>query len=216
MNRKRCICFDFDDTLVHSDDLIKEAIVRTLNYFGNNDVKKEDVVKYFGPSEPGILANILSEDDYPAAVAYFFQTYSEIQEEYLKPEPKIKELLDKVSHIDGLTVILVTGRSQETLEISLHYLGYENYFKKTYSGSVDGINKDESMKQALHDFDFNKEDMLYIGDSLADIRVMKENDYDIFSAGYFHDKDYQEKLKAENPNTFTTIEELSDAILKVI
>lgn len=216
MNKKRCVCFDFDDTLVHSDGLIRESIVRTLNYFGNNEVKREDVVKYFGPSEPGILANILSQDDYPAALPYFFQTYSELQKEFLKPEKKITDLLERVSKVDGLLVLLVTGRSQETLDISLNYLGYEKYFAKTYSGSMDGINKDESMKEALHDFDLEKEDVVYIGDSLADIRVMKENDYDILSAGYFHDEEYQKRLKEENPNTFVTVDELEDALFKII
>lgn len=216
MDKKRCVCFDFDGTLVSSDGLISESIVRTLNYFGINDMKKEDVVKHYGPSEPGILAELLSQDDYPAALPYFFQTYSELQPELLKKNDKITELLEKVTKIDNLVVILVTGRSQETLDISLNYLGYEKYFAKTYSGSMDGINKDESMRQALHDFDLEKEDVVYIGDSLADIRVMKENGYDILTAGYFHDKEYQEKLKDANPNTFLSIEELSDALFKII
>ncbi len=216
MNKKRCVCFDFDGTLVNSDGLISESIVRTLNYFGINDMKKEDVVKYYGPSEPGILAKILSQDDFPAALPYFFQTYSELQPEFLKRNDKITELLEKVTKVDDLLVLLVTGRSQETLDISLNYLGYEKYFAKTYSGSMDGINKDESMKQAMHDFDLEKEDIVYIGDSLADIRVMTENGYDILTAGYFHDKEYQEKLKEANPNSFLTIEELSEALFKII
>ena len=81
---------------------------------------------------------------------------------------------------------------------------------------MDGINKDESMKEAMHDFDLEKKDMLYIGDTLEDISVMKENDFDIFSAGYFHDEEYQKRLLSENQNTFTSVKGLSDAILKVI
>ena len=38
MQRKKCICFDFDDTLVKSMGLTKEALIRTLNYFGHNEI----------------------------------------------------------------------------------------------------------------------------------------------------------------------------------
>lgn len=216
MQRKKCICFDFDDTLVKSMGLTKEALIRTLNYFGHNEITTENIHDYFGPSEPGIITNILGEDEALAALPYFYQTYSELQSEFLYKNDEITELLESLSKRPELIILLVTGRSQETLDISSHFLGYEKYFKKTYVGSIDGINKDESMKEAMHDFDLEKEDMLYIGDTLEDISVMKENEYDIFSAGYFHDEEYQKKLLSENENTFTSVKDLSDAILKVI
>lgn len=216
MQRKKCICFDFDDTLVKSLGLTKESLIRTLNYFGHNEITMENLHDYFGPTEPGIITNILGEDEALAALPYFYQTYSELQSELLVKNDEITEMLESLSKRPDLLILLITGRSQETLDISSHFLDYEKYFKKTYVGSMDGINKDESMKEAMHDFDLEKEDMLYIGDTLEDISVMKENDYDIFSAGYFHDEEYQKKLTSENENTFTSIKDLYDAILKVI
>ena len=216
MQRKKCICFDFDDTLVKSLGLTKESLIRTLNYFGHNEITMENLHDYFGPTEPGIITNILGEDEALAALPFFYQTYSELQSELLVKNDEITEMLESLSKRPDLLILLITGRSQETLDISSHFLDYEKYFKKTYVGSMDGINKDESMKEAMHDFDLEKEDMLYIGDTLEDISVMKENDYDIFSAGYFHDEEYQKKLKSENENTFTSIKDLYDAILKVI
>lgn len=217
MNRKKVLCFDFDGTLADSDNLERESIVQTLEYFGNEEITRENLTDHYGPTEPGILQKALGDEESVAAIPHFYATYSELQEQYLKKSEEIEAMLKKIreKHPETL-LLLITGRSEETLDISLNYLGYGPYFAKTYTGSDEGINKDESMKKAMHDFDLEKEDMLYIGDTLADIRVMKENGFDIFSAGYYHEKAYQDELRKENENTFTTIRELTEALLAIL
>lgn len=217
MNKKKVLCFDFDGTLADSEPLEKESIVQTLEYFGNESVTKENLSDHYGPTETGILQMVLGEEESVAAIPHFYATYSELQEQYLKKSEEIEEMLKTVHEKHPETILLlVTGRDAETLDISLSYLGFGSFFVKTYTGSKEGINKDESMKKAMRDFDCDKEDMLYIGDTLADVRVMKENGFDLFSAGYYHDKSYQEKLRKENENTFTSIRELKEALLAIL
>lgn len=216
MTKKKVLCFDFDGTLTDSTQLEHASILKTLNDFGNETVNGENLENYYGPTEPGIIRNLIGEDEFPSALSYFFRIYSELQEQCLKPLDGMKELLEELHSNPNIHVILVTGRSRETLDISLNYLDYEKYFEKTYTGSMDGVNKDESMNQAVKDFDLEKEDFLYIGDTTKDIEVMKDNDYDIFSVGYCHNEEYQKKLEEMNPNTFLSVEELKEALKKVI
>lgn len=217
MNKKKVLCFDFDGTLADSEQLEKESIVQTLEYFGNEEITRENLTEHYGPTEPGILQIVLGKEESVAAIPHFYATYAELQTRFLRKSEEIETMLKTIreKHPETL-LLLITGRSAETLEISLSYLGFGPYFKKTYTGSDEGINKDESMKKAMHDFDLEKEDMLYIGDTLADIRVMKENGFDIFSAAYYHEKAYQDELRKENENTFNTIRDLTEALLKTL
>lgn len=216
MNQKKILCFDFDGTIADSRKLEHESMIRTINYFGHEEINDDNLEDHFGPTEPGVIKSVLGEE-YLASLPYFYNLYSELQSDLLKENPSITKMLETLTKTHPeIPLVLITGRSQETMEISLHYLGYDRFFKKAYSGSIDGINKDESMKQAMKDFDVDKEDMLYIGDTIADINTMKENGFDIFSAGYYQNEEEQKKLQELNPNTFKTVEELTDALLKVI
>ncbi len=59
--------------------------------------------------------------------------------------------------------------------------------------------------------------MVYIGDSRADVRSMREAGVDILTAGYSHDEDYQKKLEEINSgNVMYSVEELEERIMDLI
>ena len=217
MNKKSILCFDFDGTLANSASLEFHSMLKTVQDFGHEEIQGNDLLSYYGPTEPGIIEKIVGEDEFPAALPYFFRTYSELQETLLTPNQQIINMLLQLKKHQGVRLVLVTGRSLETLEISLHYLGMEDIFEKVYTGSKDGINKQDSMDQVAEDFDVNKEDMVYIGDTVEDVNVMRENGYDIISAAYFHDIEYQDHLEKLNPQlTMRSIDALNNIISEII
>lgn len=191
MNKKSVIIFDFDGTLADTTLLVQNSILGTLREYGHFEVDENNLEDHFGPSEPGIIKKIVGDKVFPEAWAYFLEEYIRIQKETIKRIPGMDDLLENLSKRKDLLLLLITGRCRETAEISLSYLGYESYFGKVYTGSEEGINKDVSIETALNDFGIQKENIVYIGDTLADIHTMRKAQVDLLSVSYC----YQDEMK---------------------
>lgn len=217
MKRKKILCFDFDGTLADSLYLEKMSMLKTVQDFGYESVTLENIEEYFGPTEPGVIQHIVSKEESAAAVSYFYRIYIEYQNSLLRKNDAMINMLKTLQQQSDAQLVIVTGRAKETLEITLPYLGLNNFFLQCYTGSEHGVNKAESMRQVLKDFDCEKEDVLYIGDTLKDIEVMKQEGYDILSASYYHDNEYQKLLEENNPgNVLNSIDSLTERLLSII
>ncbi len=217
MNRKNVLIFDFDGTLADTTTLVKSTLVNTIHEYGYPEITMENIEEHFGPTEAGILKNILGDKIFPEAWASYLEDYIRVQPECIKKIPGMDELLKELSKKRDILLLLVTGRSKETMDLSLSYLNYESYFSKCYSGSMNGINKDENILQALEDYGLEKENIVYIGDTLADIHTMRKIGVDILSVNYCgFDKEGKELLEKENPgNVCTDIDELKKKIEEI-
>ncbi len=217
MNKKSVVIFDFDGTIVDSNQLEHQALLNTIHEYGFEEINDSNLENHFGPTESGILKNILGEDLFPEAWAFFIEDYLRLQEELLRKIPGMDDMLFNLSKKQDLLMLLVTGRSKETADISLAYLGYDKYFGKIYTGSDEGINKDQSIIQLLEDYGLEKENIVYVGDTLADIKTMHSIDIDIISVSYsLYDKNNKEQFEKQNPgNVVNSVTELENKILEV-
>lgn len=216
MNKKKALIFDFDGTIADSMKLEKTALVKTINKYGIFNVTIENIEDYFGPTELGILEKILVNEDKKEYWSYFLEEYKRMQPKLLTTfngiEPLINSLKDKFS------IFLVTGRSKETLDISLSYLNIASAFIKTYTGSDLGINKDINIKKLLDEYNYDISDILYIGDSLADINTIHKISGDIISVGYrYANKEDIKKLEEINPNNVvSTVLQLKERLYQLL
>jgi phosphoglycolate phosphatase-like HAD superfamily hydrolase len=62
MNKKSVIVFDFDGTIVDSNNLEHQALLNTIHEYGYEEIDDSNLEDHFGPAESGILKNILGED----------------------------------------------------------------------------------------------------------------------------------------------------------
>jgi phosphoglycolate phosphatase len=218
MEKKNIIAFDFDGTLVDSTRLIHETLINTSHEYGHNEITEENIEEHFGPTESGILKEIVGPKVFPEAWAYYIEDYIRLQPEILHNFPEMDELLEELSKRKDILLLLITGRSRPTAEISLSYLGYDKYFAKIYTGSEEGINKDENINAALEDYGIEKSRILYIGDTLADIHTMKSIDVDLLSVTYSSkDTETIHLIEKENPsNVCHTIQELKNRLFELI
>ncbi len=218
MQKKNILVFDFDGTIVNSTELEHTALLNTIHEYGFSDITKDNLECYFGPTESGILKNILGEDNFPEAWAYFIEDYLRLQDTLLKRIPGMDQLLKDLSLRKDILLVLVTGRSKETCDISLSYLGYDNYFSKVYTGSDEGINKGDNMNLLIENYGVQKHNIIYIGDTVADIKTLFQEGIDILSVSYSEfEKSRKEELEELNPgNVVHTVEELRTRLFALI
>ena len=215
--RKRIIAFDFDGTIADSMNLEHRSMLYAIHLAGHNEITDDNLEDHFGPTESGIIRKVCGEEAFHKVYPSFLAKYKEIEPEEMKPIPGMKELLEDLSKESSVALVLVTGRSKDTMEISLDYLGVRPYFKKTYWGSEEGINKDQNLEKAASDFKVSKEEILYIGDTLADIETMEKAGIDLLSVGYCHNEKDQAVLKENNPNGYIgSVQELRDRLFSII
>ena len=212
MKKKECFVFDFDGTLADSDLLEQTTMVETVRRYFDKDFPSERIFSYYGPTEDGILRKILPQDKIEEGLSFFFDYYRQRQDDLLVPFDGIIPLLEDIKK-HGKSLFLLTGRSRRTLDMSLDRMGLRDFFQSYYTGSLDGVNKTENMSTLLKEHSLDKEKVLYIGDTLADVDSMKKAGVDLLSAGYSHDVAYRWKLEEANPgNVVSTIDELKACI----
>lgn len=218
MQKKNVVVFDFDGTIANSTRLEHTALLNTIHEYGFDEINEDNLESYFGPTESGILKNILGEDRFAEAWTFFIEDYLRLQDSLLERIPGIDELLSLLSKRNDVLLALITGRSKETLDISLEFLGYDAYFSKLYTGSDEGINKDESIDCLLQDYGVQKHNIIYVGDTVADIKTMKDHQIDILSVSYSQfELDKKEELERLNPgNVVKTVEELKERLLALV
>lgn len=214
IGKKKTVIFDFDGTLTDSMEIQNLSILKGLHAVGCFSVSKEDLPNHYGPTERGIISSIVPPGKKAEAWNVCLECYKELSKS-MKPFDGILELLEKLIE-NQIEVFLVTGRNRETLDISLKDMKMESYFLKTYSGSDLGTNKEQSITTLFHEFDLSSKDVVYIGDTLDDIRMMRNISTDILSAGYSHDSKYQKQLEEQNPgNVCLSVSELEKRLMEI-
>ena len=210
---KKVIIFDFDGTILNTEPFIGRLIYETYLKFTGKKLTLEDILRNYGPSEDGMLIN-LNDGSYDSneAFEYYLKMYKKMHEEFFTHIDKnLKNIFEYLKSND-IDTYIITGRSKESLDISLDILDIRKYFKGYYTGSKKGINKPTSIRNLMNDHNYNNKDLLYIGDTVNDIYSMKEVDVKIISIALYNLQNY-DKLNKLNPfNVVKDYKELDSKI----
>lgn len=196
---KKVIIFDFDGTILNTEPFIGRLIYETYLKFTGKKLTLEDILRNYGPSEDGMLIN-LNDGSYDSneAFEYYLKMYKKMHEEFFTHIDKdLKNIFEYLKSND-IDTYIITGRSKESLDISLDILDIRKYFKGYYTGSKKGVNKPTSIRNLMNDHNYNNKDLLYIGDTVNDINSMKEVDVKIISIALYNLKNF-DKLNELNP-----------------
>lgn len=216
MSKKKIVVFDFDGTLANSLPLIGYCFEKSLANYLKEEVKEEDVFKYSGPTEKGIIKKIVKPEDFLTAFKKYLEIYNEKHDEYIKEiDVNLINLLTDLKN-KKITVVLATGRGRESTIISFKRLGLNKYFDGIYTGSLVRVNKADSLKKIMKKYDVTSNDVIYIGDTYADYLEMSKVNIKLLSVLYYNMAD-ELRLKGVNvENLVYSIKELKTKIEEFI
>jgi pyrophosphatase PpaX len=169
-----CVIFDVDGTLTRTNELIFSSFNHVaVKYLGRTFTEKE-IIALFGPPEEGALAKVFGPAVLDVVMKDLLAYYRAHHDEMASLHKGIDEVLAYLkSH--GVKLAVFTGKGRHTAEITLRALGIRDYFDYVVSGN-DVVNHKphgEGIVRILKYFALSKEEVLMVGDSMADVKAAR-------------------------------------------
>lgn len=217
MNKKKAVVFDFDGTLSNSFPLVAQKITEAIAMFRKEELTEEENNSIYGPTEEGIILKLIKDKgEAKECFLRYLDLYNEYHEKLL-PDfiPGIRELLEELNK-RNIPVYLLTGRSKESTIITLTKFNAFKYFKAIYTGGLYGEVKEELLNELASIHHYNKEDLVYIGDSLHDVPQCRRANVDIISVSYANTDSYEKLEEINEGNVAKTVEELKTKLFQIL
>lgn len=190
------VIFDFDGTLADTFPLIFLAFRTALTKFTGRSYSEEEIARYFGPSEDGILQRIVPEHS-QAAMEIYLGEYKRLHSQCVRLFPGILDLLDQLQD-KRVKLGIITGKSEASLMLSLDALELKRYFHVLAAGSPERANKDTNLHKVIKQWGLQSAEVIYVGDVPSDIVFAREAG--VVPVGvYWSETAKAEELQAENP-----------------
>lgn len=165
------VIFDLDGTLVDSLSATFDGFNHGIVSQGGKALTPKEIMKYFGPGEGEIFAQIVGRDKAKAAYAEALQ-YLDRNLGRVPLHQGVPELLDQLAQ-SNIPVSIVTGRSWNTTEMILQHHGLLDRFVTVIANDHVGSPKPspEGIQLALQRMKLVPERAIYVGDTWVDIRA---------------------------------------------
>lgn len=211
MSKIKCVIFDIDGTLTSTNELIFATFNFITKKYFNKTMTDNEIIALFGPTEDTILERWFP-DNHKVVKEEYFNFYLENHRMAALYEG-IADLLQSLRN-KNLTLAIFTGKGKNTSLITLKALNILDYFELIVTGS-DVINHKphhEGIEKILSHFSLERDEVIFVGDSTADIKAAKASSISI--ASVIWDSYESELVKSLNPKlTFKNVRELSEYLL---
>lgn len=182
MKKYKGIIFDIDGTLTSTNELIFATFNHIAQKYEGRTYTDEEIIAMFGPTEDVILREKFNGDKFKEVYDEYYKFYRENHPRMADLYPGIVDILKEIKQRKIYTSIF-TGKGRKTTEITLEILGIKKFFDMIVTGD-DVVNhkpSPEGIFQFLNKFKLNKNEVLMVGDSIADIIAAREAGIDIAS-----------------------------------
>lgn len=206
----KTILFDFDGTLIDTNELIYHSFDYTFKKFGYS-FTKEEILQFNGPP----LRETFSQLN-PDLAEEMIRTYrihnAQHHEAYVKLFPNVKETLE-VLREKGFELGVVTAKMREGVKQGMEITGIESYFDTIVT--IDDVENPkphpEPVIKALNKLNAEADTAIMIGDNYHDI--IAGNKAGTKTAGVSWSLRGKEYLKQFNPTYM--LEDMSDLLVIV-
>lgn len=167
MTSIRGLIWDVDGTLSDTIDLCVASLQAAIEQQGGDPYSREEIIGMFGPTEEGILRNVVG-DAWQNAIETYLLAYrkghAEADLAFTEVIGLVRELMDI-----GLPMAVVTGKGDASCAVTLESLGLVGVFDPVACGSMDGSVKSIEIDRIVNGWGLEPSSVVYIGDSPTDI-----------------------------------------------
>ena len=202
------IIFDIDGTLTSTNELIFASFNHITEKYLGKAYSSDEIISLFGPTEDKILEDICGENFEHAKKDYYdFYTHNHHMADLY---PGINVILSNLKK-KSVLLSIYTGKGRKAAVITLKKLDIHDFFDLIITG--DDVKKhkpsSEGIEIFIDKFGLNKEQVLMIGDSPADIKAAKAAGVKIASV-LWDSYDKEKVLQLKSDFIFHSVEELKN------
>lgn len=203
----KTILFDFDGTLIDTNELIYHSFDYTFKKFGYS-FTKEEILQFNGPPLRETFSQL--NPDLAEEMIRTYRTHNaQHHEAYVKLFPNVKETLE-VLREKGFELGVVTAKMREGVKQGMEITGIESYFDTIVT--IDDVENPkphpEPVIKALNKLNAEADTAIMIGDNYHDI--IAGNKAGTKTAGVSWSLRGKEYLKQFNPTYM--LEDMSDLL----
>lgn len=210
------VIFDLDGTLGDTVPVCLEAISRSVDALTGKSYTHREIMARFGPSEEGILGQLVPPEDVEAGYRHFLREYESLHEsgDY-GVFPGIPEVIDLL-RAHQVPVAVVTGKGPVSARISLRYFGLADAFEMVEAGSPEGPIKEACIRKVAEAWQVPLEEIVYVGDAPLDVVFARQAGTQPVSVAWAGTHT-PEELAAENPDqVFTRVADFHDWLARQV
>jgi len=167
----KALLFDFDGTLLNTNDLIIQTFMHVLNERFPGQYSPKDCLKFLGPSLKQTMSDIApGEED---AMIAKYRKYNELHHDELVTQyPDVVSTLEQLKAM-GIKLAIVSTKRNGMIDRGLSVLGANHLFDvRIGTDDVKNVKPDpEPVLLALERLGVNKEEAIMIGDNSHDIEA---------------------------------------------
>lgn len=197
-NMIKCVIFDMDGTLGNTMPICIEGIRGAVQKATGKRLDDEQVLKYFGASEEGIIGKLMPEHK-QEGIDLYLEFY---RKQHLLTAPcpfeGIVPLLRALNE-KGVYCAIVSGKGEKSLNISLEVMGIDKYFCKKEHGDEQATGKDVFIAKVLSELNVDKSRAVYVGDAVSDVRASRKAGVAVIAAAWAESAD-KSALRAAAPD----------------
>ena len=207
----KAVIFDLDGTIADTLPLCIAAFKKSVEPILGKHLSDNEIIATFGPSEEGTIRALIPFQE-EEGVRSYLKYYEQLHHTCAEPFIGIKDLLEALQS-KGVQLAMVTGKGKHSTKISLKQFGLTQYFDVLETGSVEGPNKVNGIRNVLKHLQADAKDCLYVGDAPSDIQYCKEVGIPIAAAAWASTADVT-TLQAQDPEwLFKSVNEFQSWIL---
>jgi phosphoglycolate phosphatase-like HAD superfamily hydrolase len=210
----KTIIFDLDGTIADTLPLCIAAFKKSVEPLLQAEISESDIIATFGPSEEGTIRKLIPGHEEEGIKAYLHY-YEELHHTCPSPFPGIAQLLEFIKS-KGVQLAMVTGKGLHSTRLSLKQFNLEQYFEVMETGSPEGPNKVNGIRNILSRLNSTATESLYIGDAPSDITYCKQVGIPIAAVAWASTTNAEE-LKPLNPDwLFYTVDEFKEWVAEYV
>lgn len=171
MTKIKALLFDFDGTLLNTNDLIIQTFMHVLEERFPGQYSSKDCLKFIGPSLKQTFSEITPGEEDTMIAKY--RAWNEAHHDELITEyPDVVSTLEQLKAM-GIELAIVSTKRNEMIDRGLELLGASHLFDvRIGTGDVKNVKPDpEPVLLALQRLGVEKDEAIMIGDNSHDIEA---------------------------------------------